>query len=224
MKNILVALFLLLAPIAQAYNPITVDADKPFSQITISMDEVGQKQSYLGTLSGYPHLFEFVLEEDAVLEVQTRQRAIEESRPVNLILISVNPDTGRISEVVRSNAPIIERNQYSDRGLGISVIESELLELDLEAGLYRLEVSTSINDGPYELNFGNESNDNSYFGTFATISEVQRHFGYAWFDYFRSSFIYYQVGIVLMLSGFGYLLYRRKNTVENKFSSTSHDS
>lgn len=215
MKYVLVALFLFLAPVAQAYNPVTVSADEPFAEIVIPMDEAGQKQSYLGTLDIYPHLYEFQLESDTTLQVQTRQRAMDDAEPINLILLSVHPDTERIAEVMRLNTPVEERTKDFVGSLGITVLESELVELELEAGLYRLEVSSPLNERAYELNFGAESNENSYFGTFGTIWEVQRHFGYWWTRYLLSTYVLYQLGIVLMLGGFVYVWRKRKETAHD---------
>jgi hypothetical protein len=214
MKYILVALFLLLAPIAQAYNPTKIEVEEPFTVVVIPMDETGQRQSYLGTLESFPHLYEFTLAEATTLQIQTRQRAQADAEPVNLILLAVNPDTERISEIVRLNTPITERTRDFVGGLGITVIESDVVEVDLEAGVYRLEVSTPLNQRPYELDFGIASNDNTYFGTFATIWEVQRHFEYWWTRYLLSTFVLYQLGIVVMLLGLIYVIRLRKTTAD----------
>ena len=186
------------------------ETDKPFEEIVISMNEEGQKQSYLGLLETYPHLYEFTLTEETVLQAQTRQRAEEGAYPVNLILVSVHPDTYSISEVARLNSPISERTEDFVESLGISVYESEWLEIELEPGLYRLEVSTPRNEDPYELNFGIDSVNNSYFGTFTTVWKVQHHFKYNWTQYFRSTYVLYQIGIIILLGGFFYVIKMRK--------------
>lgn len=210
MKYSLVALFLFVAPLVHSYNPVEVITSTPFEEIIIQMDSEGQKQSYLGTLETYPHLYEFLIEETITLQVQTRQKLEEDALPVNLILLSVDPDTERISEIVRLNTPVDERNEVSVNELAIEVIESELLEVELEPGLYRLEVSTPLNESPYELNFGTESVDNSYFGMFGTVWEVQHHFGYSWTHFIFSTYVLYQIGIILLASGFYYTWRRRK--------------
>lgn len=210
MKYILVVGALLFAPFIHAYNPMTIGSSQPFAEIAIPMDETGQKQSYLGTLKTYPHLYEFLLEETTSLEIQTRQRDVAEGVPVNLILLSVNPDTGRIAEIVRLNSPLEERTKKYNGNLGISLIESEVLELELDPGLYRLEVSTPLNQSPYELDFGLDSTDNSYFGTFSTIWQVQQHFGYWPIQYLFSTYILYQLGIIILLVSIWYTWRKRK--------------
>ena len=210
MKYYLVALGLFLAPLAHAYSPVTVDITEPFAEIVIPMDAVGQKQSYLGRLETYPHLYEFTLTESTSLSIQARQRKEDSAEPVNLILLAVEPATGRISEITRLNTPIAERETRFIGGLGISVIESEVLDVELDAGLYRLEVSTPLNQRPYELDFGLESNDSSYFSTFGTIWQVQRHFDYWWTRYLLSTFILYQLGIIAAGVGLWYTWRKRK--------------
>jgi len=212
MKYLLITIFFLAAPFAHAYNPVEVSTELPFEEIVIQADEHGLKQSYLGTLEGYPEMYEFTLAEDSVLELQVKQRAAKDPSLFNLILVSVNPDTGRIKEVLRVNSDIEEREKVFDWSLGISLLKSEVAEIQVPEGMYRLEVSTPINEGNYELDFGIESNDNSYFGTFGTVWQVQRHFDYWWPRYLLSSFIFYQLGILLMIGGFVYVWRKRKET------------
>jgi hypothetical protein len=193
-----------------AYNPTLVTVVEPFAEIVIPMDEVAQQQSYLGELDTYPHLYEFTLEAATTLSVRTRQRAMKEVTPVNLIMLEIEPDTERIREVIRLNSPIVERTTNFDGQLGITMIESEFLEVDLEPGLYRLEVSSPLNNVSYELDFGSDTVSNTYHGTFATIWNVQRHFDYWYTRYFLSTFILYHFGIVLVLGGMWYTWKRRK--------------
>lgn len=210
MKFSLVVLLLFIAPLAHAYSPVTVDTEQPFEEILIQADELGLQQSYLGSLEGYPEMFEFFLEEDTVLQLQVKQRALKNPSLFNLILVSVNQDSGRIKEVLRVNSKVEERTKKFDWSLGVSLLKSEIEEVQVPAGLYRLEVSTPVNEGSYELDFGIESNDNSYLGTFATVWQVQRHYGYWWTQYLLSSFVFYQLGILLMVGGFVYVWRKRK--------------
>lgn len=211
MRYIILVMLLIFASDVSAYNPVFVHSDTPFQEIVIPMDSEGQKRSYLGTLDTYPHLYEFSLEEPTNLEIQTRQRRQGDAEPVNLILLSVHPDTERIGEIVRLNTPIEERATDFIVELGISVYESEWLQLELDPGLYRLEVSTPRNEDAYELDFGMASVENGYFGTFATIWQVQRHFDYWWTRYLLSTFVAYQVGIIVLLGGLLYTWRKRKH-------------
>lgn len=211
MKYFLVALFFALAPVAHAYNPILIESELPFGEIVVAGDAEGLNQSYLGTLEGYPEMYEFTLEEDATIQIQIKQRAQKDAQQFNLILVSVHPDTERIKEIVRVNTPIEEREEEFIWSLGITQVKSEFQELDLEAGRYRVEVSSALNKGEYELDFGIEDNDNSYLGTFAAIWKVQRHFEYWIPRLFLSSFVLYQVGIIILIGGFFYTWRKRKD-------------
>jgi len=214
MKYLFVLSLFLIAPAASAFNPTTVVVDQPFEEILIPMGSEGQMQSYLGTLETYPHLYEFILEEPTTLEVRVRQRAEEVAGPVNLILLEVNPDTERISEIIRLNTPVIERNRDFVGSLGITVFESEWVAVELDAGIYRLEVSTPLNQSPYELDFGRESVANNYFGTFGTIWQVQRHFDYWWPRYLLSTYILYQIGIIIIAFGIRHTWRQRKQITD----------
>jgi hypothetical protein len=202
-------LFFLATPVS-AYNPALVTVNEPFKEIVIPMDETGQQQSYLGQLETYPHLYEFTIAEATTLEMRTRQRTTRDANPINLIMLEIEPDTERIREVVRLNTPIVERTKNFDGQLGTRFFESEYISVALEPGLYRLEVSSPLNDIPYELDFGTDSTPNTYRGTFATIWTVQRHFDYWWTRYLMSTFILYHLGIVIVLSGMWYTWQRRK--------------
>lgn len=210
MKLILVALAFLVAPVAYAYNPVFVDAPTPFEEIIIPMDSEAQKQSYLGSLDGYPDLYEFTLSEASTLNLVVRQRVIRDAVPVNLILLSVDLETDRIKEIIRLNEPLESRHKKFIGTLGLHVYESERLVIDLDPGLYRLEVSTPLNTSPYELDFGLGSTDNSYFGMFSTVWNVQKHFGYSPLQYLFSTYILYQIGIVILVGGIWYTWRKRK--------------
>lgn len=215
MKYSLVALFLFIAPVAHAFSPVMVEVGEPFEEIVIPMDEAGQKQSYLGILDNFPHLFEFAVTETSEIQVQLRQKGEPNAYAVNLILLSVDPDTKRISEIIRVNEPYSLRSERYMKERGISLVESEMIEQKLKPGLYRLEVSTAVNRSAYELDFGIEENSAGYFGNFGSIASVQSHFGFPWYRFFFSTYVLYQIGILLVLGGIGYTWYRQKHKKES---------
>ena len=214
MKYILVTVVLSLATNAEAYNPVMITADEPYAEIVIPMDAENQQRSYLGLLEDFPHLYEFTLSESATLNIKTKQAVHDNSQPVNLILLSVSPNNSGIEEIVRLNTPVSERAESRNSLTAITTLDSDWLEVDLEPGLYRLEVSTPVNLGPYELDFGIDSVKNGYLGTFRAILDVQQHFGYSKTRFIMSTYVLYQLGIIILIGGIYYTWRRQKGTVE----------
>ena len=211
MKKIIpVFLLLVLAVPAQAYNPITAEPAEAYEVIPIEGDPYVQRE-YLGDLADFPDMYELTSDVSFTLKIRVRQRTGDEAVPFGLMLVRQNEDDGGVSEVARINQPVSEWTKVSEPMLGMSFLEGSLIEKEVSPGTYRVEVSTPDNKGDYMLILGDEPVRSGFFTSFAHIYKTQRHFGYTPLHFLFSSYVYYPLGIMLVLYGM-YWTWRHRHT------------
>lgn len=199
-KSIAVVLFVLIALPAAAYNPIPAEPKEAYEVIAIEGDPYIQRE-YLGDLDGFPDMYELTTDVAITLKVQLRQRADDAAMPFGLIIVRQNEDNGGVSEIVRMNEPVEEWNTFKEASLGMAFLEGGLIEREIIPGTYRMEVSTPDNTGAYMLVVGDEPQSSGFFTALGQIYDTQRHFGYTPFHMLFSSYVYYPIGILLILYG-----------------------
>ena len=79
-----------------------------------------------------------------------------------------------------------------------------MISEDVEPGLYRIEISTPVNEGKFMLQIGNDPVETSYWSQLASVRQTQLFFGYGLFSMLGSSLIFYPLGIILLL----FLIYK----------------
>jgi hypothetical protein len=211
-KSIIVASLLLIAFPTFAYNPIKAEPKETYESIAIEGDPYIQRE-YLGNLEDFPDMYELTTDVSITLKVQLRQRASDDAVPFGVIMVRQNDADGGVSEVVRMNEPLTEWNEVNIPSLGMTFLEGGLIEKDIAPGTYRIEVSTPDNKGDYMLVVGDEAQSSGFFKAIGQIYVTQRHFGYTPFHLLFSSYVYYPIGILLVLYGiYGTWQYRRGET------------
>lgn len=204
-----VFLFLFSVTIVSAYNPIVVEPPQAYEIITIEGDPYVQRE-YLGDLEDFPDMFEVTSEVAFTLNVKVRQRATNEPISFALITVRQNDADGGVSEIARLNQPAAEWAEVRDDSLGMTFLESEVLEKEVTPGTYRIEISTPDNRGDYMLIVGDESQPSGFFKAIGQIYTTQRHFNYTPFHMLFSSYILYPVGIILVCVGIFYTWRNRR--------------
>jgi hypothetical protein len=174
---------------AQAYDVIKIEGD-PYVQ-----------REYLGNLADFPDMYEITSAAAFTLTAQIRQRATKEPIPFALILVKQNEDDGGVTEIVRFNQESVSWQPVKRSPLGFGLMQSEVLQQAVEPGTYRIEISTPDNQGDYMLVIGDEETSSGYFESLADINLTQKHFGYSPFRLFLSSYVYYPLGIIVILFG-----------------------
>lgn len=207
MKTLLGVFFILLAGTAQAYSPEVVEPEKPFDSIIIT-DNFNHE--FLGTLDGFPDMFEFVIQEETELTLQLLQKPTDEPVSLGLILIEVDPLRGGVTEIIRLKESVEEWSEVRYSSIGVTLLETSMQQVTLEPGIYRAEVSTPVNEGVYMLKFQSELSDSGYFSSIKGVWVTQRHFDFSWLQIFLSTYVYYTLGILLILAGLIYTWKRRK--------------
>jgi hypothetical protein len=201
MKKVFPALlFLLSTSIAFAYNPIVVKPPQPYDVIPVEGDPYIEHQ-FLGILEDYPEMFEIKTESSIDLKISLRQLDTDKAVPFGLIMVRQNDGDGGVSEVLRQNEAVADWKKVKDSILGINFLEGTAIQKSVSPGTYRVEVSTPDNKGAYMLVVGEEPQSNGFFKALAQIYTTQRHFGYTPLHLLFSSYIYYPLGILLVLYG-----------------------
>ncbi|MEK7638692.1 MAG: hypothetical protein AAB388_00880 [Patescibacteria group bacterium] len=211
MKKTLLLLIFFAAP-TLAYNPTTIDPSEPYEPVEVFNGEPSVAREYLGQLDDFPEMMELSSAEPFTLTVEIRQRDQGEPYEFALIAVRVNEDGTGVTEIARLKQPIEEWRQVSDSVMGMKFLVSEPLQVPVEAGTYRVEISTPDNGGEYMLVFGEMPTKAGYFAMLGNIFETQQNFKLSWLHIFASSYVYYPVGIIIVLAGL-YITWRRRKQI-----------
>ena len=194
-----VPFFIFFAPIVSAFEAVPVSPRIPYEAITIDA-RIAMMRSYLGELTGDPHMYEFTIGESQTIALKIKQRD-GELLPLSVIIVKARDNDRGVREIGRvSGQASTSWQSVYDGVLGIPLIEGGAFTADLEAGVYRVEVSTPENIGKYLLAIGTEDSESSYFASVAAVYRTQHFFDYSPFRILRSSYIYYPIGIMLLLT------------------------
>lgn len=200
MKKIILTILCVTAFSASAYNPIIAEPEEVYSPIVIEGDPYVQRE-YLGSLNTFPDMYELTTAVNMTLKLQLRQRDTKQAVPFGLIMVRQNEADGGVAEVVRVNEDLSKWQSYRSSVLGVALLQGAVIETELEPGTYRIEVSTPDNQGNYMLVVGEEVESIGFFRALGHIYVTQQHFGYTPFRMLFSSYVFYPLGIVLVLFG-----------------------
>jgi hypothetical protein len=184
---------------ASAFEAVPVSPRIPYDAITID-SRIATLRSYLGELTGDPHMYEFTIGESQTLALKIKQKD-GELLPLSVIIVKARDNDRGVREIGRvSGQASTSWQSVYDGGLGIPLVEGETFTADLEAGVYRVEVSTPENIGKYLLAIGKEDSEAGYFASVAAVYRTQHFFDYSPFRILSSSYIYYPIGIVVLVT------------------------
>jgi hypothetical protein len=193
--------------------PVTVNDAAPFELIPIESSALPNE--YVGTLAGYPHTYELIIEQD-------RDIALQLTVPAHLddvymaLLVRRDARGGGVEEISRVIVDPLTLPAGRNSELGINVRLAMLSNETLPAGQYRIEVSTPDNVGPYLLSVGGDVAI-GYGSALARTRTIQNEFGYSGVRMLGSNLLYYPLGIILLvvaIAGTWYL--RRRTTTDDQ--------
>lgn len=194
--SVLVWFFIPLVSLAAVVN----FSDSPFATTTVAFSSEDEFPSYLGTLSGAPHLYEFTLTaEETPLSITLAQPAAVEN-PLTFIMVQKDQATGAIGEVGRL-LPTATWTEQVDAASNLSLRVSAPLARTLPPGTYRLEVSSPDNTGTYWLRFTADDTMLGYPAALKQVYQLQHFFGYSSLHLLSSYLVYYPLGMVVVLLG-----------------------
>jgi hypothetical protein len=200
MRVFLILAVLIIPTLASAFIASETDISQPYEIVPIEVT-MPEQISFLGTLSDFPVMYEIRSDEPFTFTAALAQPLKQELQPFSLLLIRRNDRGGGVTEVARQ--PFIPDDWTTKRDslLGVSFLQSPTLTEEVGPGTYRLEVSTPDNQGQYMFTVGTEQAEVGYFDQLGYIRQTQVYFGYGFFSMLKSSFVYYPLGIVLLLLG-----------------------
>ena len=197
--KIFVAFALMLLPVSlHAYTVFETDISQPYEIVPIE-GAPGVQHNYLGTLADYPVMYEITSEEPFTFEAYVSQPSKAEMQPLALLLIRKNDRGGGVAEVARMTVQPADWSVRKDAKLGMSFLTSPTITEAVEPGTYRIEVSSPDNMGQYLLTIGADAPEVGYVAELGAIRQTQAYFGLSIFAMLLSSYVYYPIGIVLLL-------------------------
>lgn len=184
----------------------------PYEVTTIEVDPNVQKE-YLGELKGDPHMFEFAVGSTTKLSLALMQSTKTEL-PLSLIVIKQNDDRGGVVEIGRLNTKNIKWHGFHDSALASNLSKSEPFIVELRPGIYQVEVSTPDNIGKYALVIGDKKETHGYFNELSNIYAIEIFFGGSIFSMIKSSYIYYPLGVIMLIILF-YFAWKKRFKIMN---------
>ncbi len=202
-------------PNAEAHVPYLI-SQTSLHDIT-QIEDPHISKAYYGTLEGFPHTYEIISTEPFLLFAEILIPDIHESEPiVSGIVIREVGTSGRVSEVDRLLATESEWNSFYEPFGGDSYRRGASILKEVEAGIYRIEVTTPNNDEKYVLVVGKEEKfgEIGYFETLKRMIEVKAFFGKSKLRIVESPFVY--IPLVILCIGLLVWNYKRRHRIQSK--------
>ncbi len=196
---------------ALAYNPMPNEITVPYEITTIS--DLSTQTEHLGELKGDPHMYEFAVGETTELNMALMQIDSGTIIPFSLIVIKQNEDRGGVSEIGRLTGGSVEWQKVEDAVLGLNFEKTQMFTAELRPAIYRVEVSTPENYGKYALVIGKNQIDDNYLAKLTDIYTFQKFFDGSIFSMIKSTYVYYPLGILVVLVVF-YFTWRSRNKIK----------
>ncbi len=198
-----------------AYELFVTEVTEPYEIVSISDIPVSE-QVYLGELDNFPIMYEIEASESFAFKAQLTQIYDDDIEPnkFSLMVVRLDDSGGGVTEIARFNPAVADWVELKDSALGLSFWDTVPVVVELEAGMYRIEVSTPENIGRYRLTLGTEEDASGYFKSLSQARTTQKFFGYSFLKMLTSSYVVYPIGIILLLLAF-YKTWKYRKTITN---------
>jgi hypothetical protein len=204
--------WLLLPTFSFAYGVTPHDVKVPYDIVSVP-GTVDEQQFIVGTLKDYPQMVEVKSDKEFTLRAELRALPGATTTPDLAGIIVQVLDRRGVAEVARLNAGDATWKQSRERVSGLAYLAGPVYDGRVPAGTYHIEVSAPENIGKYILVLGTVPTNSSYGDTWAAVSRLYSFYGASKIGMIRSPLVYYPLGIVLLLGGFGYTIYRTRGRV-----------
>lgn len=165
------------------------------------------ERTLLGSLEGFPDMYEIQSTEAFTLTLQLAAVPTETTPQFSGLVIRVL-DEG-IEEVGRLRGSDAEWETVTNPATGLPEAVGPRYEEEVPAGTYRIEVSTPSNQGKYLLTLGVDDAA-GYFTSVRSVATTYNFYDRSAIAMFRSPYIHYPVGILVLLSLIGATWYIRR--------------
>ena len=203
MKKLACFVILFIPGFVTAQSVFLTDQTGPYEIVPVEAAPEVQT-SFLGELTGFPIMYELSTDRPFVLQASVRQLANKKNESFSLIVIRQNDRGGGVTEVGRMNISPDAWPRARDGVAGLSFAESPSITTEVDAGIYRIEVSTPENAGKYQLLVGEQEVVQPYFDRLVDTRLIQQFFGYGPIAMIGSRLVYMPIFVLLLL----YVVYR----------------
>ena len=182
----------------QAFSVSEPDFAAQYDVVTIT-GEPEQQQILLGELDNAPEMYEIKSDTDFTLTAEIRAVPGDGEKPEFAGIIVRQKEVLGVEEVARMKASDATWAPVRDSTTGLVYLSGPFFSEKVKAGTYHIEVSTPNNTGKYILVVGNHDEGAGYFDTIHAIRVVYDFYGYGIFQMLLSAYIYYPIGIVIVI-------------------------
>lgn len=208
---VLAIVFLSSVPAVFAFDAVLETVPTQYEVITIQNPET--EQLILGELQDAPEMFEIVSENPFTLSVEIRavpERNSDAAPQLNGIIIKQKEVRG-VEEIARLNAADSNWEIVTDKATGLKYQAGTYFNEQVDAGTYRIEISSPNNQGKYMLLVGTNTDDNGYGASLSDIKSVYQFYDLGTFRMFSSPYVHYPLGIIVLLGLLGGTWYWQRN-------------
>ncbi len=209
--GLLLLLYILFSPHAEAYVPVLVEQES-LSDITQITDPT-LAQGFFGTLDDFPQTYEIHASETFTLYTHIRTPDL----PTNTNAVAgiiIKEQRRGVTEITRMHAKDASWETTYDALTGNSYREGATFEQELGPGVYRIEVHTPDNAEKYILMVGRQNDMTlGYFDLLGRLMDVQRFNERSAFWVITSPYVYVPLLIIVSVVG-GLWWYMRRREVE----------
>ncbi|MBY0538125.1 hypothetical protein K2P47_01860 [Patescibacteria group bacterium] len=199
------------ASVASAFDAVLETVPTQYEVITIQNPET--EQLILGELQDFPEMFEIVSENPFILSMEIRgvpDNSLDTAPQLNGIIIKQKEVRG-VEEIARLNAIDSTWALVTDKVTGLRYQAGTFFSEEVEAGTYRIEISSPNNQGKYMLLVGTNTDDNGYFASLADTKLVYQFYGLSTLRMFSSPYVHYPLGILVLIGLIGGTWYWQRN-------------
>ncbi len=208
-RLILLSAIVLSAGSVQAYIATEHVTAKPYDVIYLSAP-YNREQIVFGQLADNPDMVELVSDEEFTFKLSLRALPGTTTPLLNGIIVEVLEPRG-VKEIARLKSTESSWETKRDFQSGLLYRVGPTYEATLPAGTYRVEVSTPDNLAAYMMVLGVNEEPTTYMESWQAVRALYNFYGTPAILLVRSPLIYYPVGILLLLIGFGYTIWRTRD-------------
>ena len=191
--------WLLTAGGAAAFTSLPVVSSSSYEPHVVT-SPVTAKRVYLGTLEGFPDMYEIASPEPFTLDLALSTLVDSPVKPA-LSVIIVEAGVSGVTEVSRINHDAENWQLKRESITGLSLLAGPEYQSELAAGTYWIEISTPDNNGQYLLTLGHQPLDTGYFATLQSIAQTYEFVGQSKWRMIRSPYVYWPLssGLIICL-------------------------
>lgn len=191
-----------------AYTVTPHDITTPYEVLELGQD-FSERQFITGELDGYPEMVELTTDTDTTIGVTLLAMPDDTNQELSGMVVRVLQPRG-VQEVARLKPADATWAVFREPVSKLNFLAGPETEVAVASGTYRIEVSTPENFGKYVLVVGNGDARSGYLATWRSVAALYEFMGVSKLVMIRTPLVYYPFGILLLLAGLSYTVYRTR--------------